>query len=118
MKKLIEQSHIESSLLETYQRALDLNLYILTLWPENHSYIWPSRTSDSFLDLCHRGYYIAQVIFMFYGITLHLDSDKWYVSKAGKQLVSSVLEHMGAEREIPSEWMEIIQWIRQFVDVY
>ncbi|GLA54685.1 hypothetical protein AnigIFM63604_000831 [Aspergillus niger] len=118
LRNEIERGEIESSSRDEFQRVCDINLRILNLWPEHHvTIVWPLWVSKAFLALCRQGNWIAYILLMYYGLTLHLDSHAWFISGAGKQLILDVLSRMGVEGEIPREWAETIRWVRQVVDV-
>ncbi|OJJ94601.1 hypothetical protein ASPACDRAFT_1860814 [Aspergillus aculeatus ATCC 16872] len=118
VRNVIERGDPEPSLRDEYQRACDLNLWILDSWPAHrHGVVWPLWVSKAFLDLCGQGEWTAHILLMFYGLTLHLDSHVWFISGAGKQLISSVLSRMRAESDTPPEWAEMVCWVRRVIDV-
>ncbi|RAK85203.1 hypothetical protein BO79DRAFT_156442 [Aspergillus costaricaensis CBS 115574] len=118
LRNEIERSEIEASSRDECQRVCDINLSILDLWPAHQfTIVWPLWVSKAFLALCRKGDWVAYILLLFYGLTLHLDSHKWYISGAGKQLILNILSRMGDKGDIPLEWAETICWVRQVVDV-
>ena len=74
---------------------------------------FPIHVSDAYLALLQEDDWIARILFLHYGVALHLLSDRWYVGDWGQRLVATVLESV--EGEIPPEWIDVVTWTRQTV---
>ncbi|GMF90134.1 unnamed protein product [Aspergillus oryzae] len=74
----------------------------------------PVRISDAYVDLLKEGDWMARILFLHYGVGMHLLSDRWFVRDWGRRLVSTVLQPL---KEIPPEWKETVAWTRQAVDL-
>ncbi|KAJ5177663.1 uncharacterized protein N7500_000362 [Penicillium coprophilum] len=77
--------------------------------PHGGPLAWPLSISDNFSSLLQRGDWIAQVLFLHYGIAMCLLCHRWYVRDWGCRLVLATLEPLS---KIPQEWEETISWIR------
>ncbi|KAE8389767.1 hypothetical protein BDV23DRAFT_184203 [Aspergillus alliaceus] len=74
----------------------------------------PIRISDAYVGLLKSGDWMARILFLHYGVGMHLLSDRWFVKDWGRRLVSTVLQPL---KEIPAEWIETVAWTRQAVDL-
>ncbi|KAF7591308.1 hypothetical protein BBP40_001684 [Aspergillus hancockii] len=74
----------------------------------------PIRISDAYVNLLEEGDWMARILFLHYGVGMHLLSDRWFVKDWGRRLVSTVLQPV---EEIPAEWEETVAWTRQAVDL-
>ncbi|KAE8146225.1 gamma-glutamyltranspeptidase-domain-containing protein [Aspergillus avenaceus] len=72
----------------------------------------PIRISDNYVELLKEGDWMARVLFLHYGVGMHLLSDRWFVKDWGRRLVSTVLQPL---KEIPSEWAGTVTWTREAV---
>ena len=59
--------------------------------------------------------WIARMLFLHYGVGMHLLSNKWYVGIWGRRLVGTVLQMLEASREVPDEWKGTVGWARRAV---
>jgi gamma-glutamyltranspeptidase/glutathione hydrolase len=59
------------------------------------------------------GDWTARMIFLHYGVGMHLLSNKWYVGIWGRRLVATVLQ---PQEEIPPVWKDTVAWARQAVE--
>ncbi|GIC93437.1 uncharacterized protein Aud_009924 [Aspergillus udagawae] len=101
-----------------YQDTWDFLHDTISLWPlggpRGGIISWPVHIGEDYIALLKQGDWIARILFLHYGVGMHLLSDKWYVSDWGRRLVAAVLEPL---QEIPPIWSETITWIRQAVDL-
>lgn len=74
---------------------------------------FPVHVSDAYLSLLQENDWMARILFLYYGVGLHLHSDRWYVGDWGRRLVAAVLDSMGGD--IALEWVEIVIWTKQAV---
>ncbi|KKK14578.1 hypothetical protein ARAM_006311 [Aspergillus rambellii] len=74
---------------------------------------FPIHISEEFMSLLKKGEWVARILFLYYGVGMHLLSEKWYVGVWGRRLVTAVLENL---EEIPPAWKETVTWARQAVD--
>jgi len=73
----------------------------------------PIHVSDAFLTLLQEDDWMARILFLHYGVGLHLLSYRWYVGDWGRRLVDSIIEPL--ESEIPPEWVNVVMWARMTV---
>lgn len=73
---------------------------------------FPIHISEEFMARLKDGDWTASIIFLHYGVGMHLLSNKWYVGIWGRRLVATVLP---PDEEIPAEWEETVAWARQAV---
>lgn len=101
-----------------YQDTWDFLQDTISLWPlggpRGGIISWPVHIGEDYIALLKQGDWIARILFLHYGVGMHLLSDKWYVSDWGRRLVAAVLQPL---QEIPPIWTETITWIRQAVDL-
>lgn len=53
---------------------------------------------------------MALILFLHYGVGLHLLSERWYVGDWGRRLIMSILESL--ESKIPPEWVNVVLWAK------
>ncbi|EAW11884.1 uncharacterized protein ACLA_006410 [Aspergillus clavatus NRRL 1] len=101
-----------------YQDTWDFLHDAISLWPlggpRGGIISWPIHISAAYIALLQDGDWLARILFLHYGVGMHLLSDKWYVSDWGRRLVAAVLQPLG---EIPPIWADTIAWTRQAVDL-
>ncbi|KAK9545449.1 hypothetical protein V6000_009861 [Aspergillus fumigatus] len=101
-----------------YQETWDFLHDTISLWPlggpRGGIISWPVHIGEDYIALLKQGDWIARILFLHYGVGMHLLSDKWYVSDWGRRLVAAVLQPL---QDIPPIWAETITWIRQAVDL-
>jgi len=74
---------------------------------------FPIHVSDGFLSLLQEDDWMARILFLHYGVGLHLLSDRWYVGDWGRRLVASIIGSL--ESEIPPKWVNVVMWARMTV---
>ncbi|KAL4779043.1 nucleophile aminohydrolase [Aspergillus varians] len=74
---------------------------------------FPIHISEDFMARLKDGDWTARIVFLHYGVGMHLLSDKWYVGIWGRRLVATVLQ---PQEEIPPVWKETVVWARQAVE--
>ena len=74
---------------------------------------FPINISDAYLTMLQEDDWLCRILFLHYGVGLHLLSDRWYVGDWGRRLVGAVLD--SAEDEVPLEWVDVVLWTRQAV---
>lgn len=74
---------------------------------------FPINISEAYVTLLQEDDWLCRILFLHYGVGLHLHSDRWYVGDWGRRLVGAVLE--SAEDEVPLEWVDVVLWTRQAV---
>ena len=99
-----------------YRRACAFLQEATTRWPmgyPNGGFIaWPVNIDETFLSCLKDGHWMARMVFLHYGVGMHLLSENWYVGDWGRRMVAAVLQ--GAE-DIPSTWADTIAWTQQAV---
>ncbi|KAL3463101.1 gamma-glutamyltranspeptidase-domain-containing protein [Aspergillus heterothallicus] len=73
---------------------------------------FPIHISEEFMAQLKEGDWIARMLFLHYGVGMHLLSSKWYVGIWGRRLVATVLQ---PGEEIPAPWEETVRWARRAV---
>ncbi|OOF93841.1 hypothetical protein ASPCADRAFT_150346 [Aspergillus carbonarius ITEM 5010] len=101
----------------TYQGTWGILHEAIKRWPfggPNGGVIaWPINISEDYIALLQSGDWVARVLFLHYGVGLHLLSDKWFVRDWGRRLIETVLQ---AQEDVPSIWAETITWTREAVE--
>lgn len=105
--------------MEVYRSTYKLLLESLDTWPSGQgSLAWPIRVSEDFMTLVKQGEPMALVFILFHGLDLHLSSRKWFARQSGKRLVISVIQTLSSiPHGIPPEFVGLVEWIRQAVEV-
>jgi gamma-glutamyltranspeptidase/glutathione hydrolase len=73
---------------------------------------FPIHISEEFMARLKEGDWTARMLFLHYGVGMHLLSNKWYVGIWGRRLVATVLQ---PGEEIPPSWEETVRWARRAV---
>ncbi|KAJ0418095.1 gamma-glutamyltranspeptidase-domain-containing protein [Aspergillus carlsbadensis] len=73
---------------------------------------FPIHISEEFMERLKEGDWTARMLFLHYGVGMHLLSNKWYVGTWGRRLVATVLQ---PGEEIPAPWEETVRWARRAV---
>ncbi|RAK99649.1 uncharacterized protein BO80DRAFT_456355 [Aspergillus ibericus CBS 121593] len=98
----------------TYQGTWDILHEAIKRWPfggPNGGVIaWPINISEDYIALLQSGDWVARVLFLHYGVGLHLLSDKWFVRDWGRRLIETVLQ---SQEDVPSMWTDTIAWTRE-----
>ncbi|OJI87548.1 hypothetical protein ASPTUDRAFT_137176, partial [Aspergillus tubingensis CBS 134.48] len=98
----------------TYQNTWDILHEAIKRWPfggPNGGIIaWPINISEDYIALLKSGDWVGRVLFLHYGVGLHLLSDKWFVRDWGRRLIETVLQ---LEEDIPPIWTETITWTKE-----
>ncbi|KAL6230095.1 hypothetical protein BDW75DRAFT_234669 [Aspergillus navahoensis] len=106
---------------ETRHKAMYLSTWdtlqeMVKEWPQGRNQggilAFPIHISKEFMARLQEGDWIARIIFLHYGVGMHLLSNKWYVGTWGRRLVATVL---GPEEEIPAVWRDTVLWARRAV---
>ncbi|KAL4869226.1 hypothetical protein BDV12DRAFT_168127 [Aspergillus spectabilis] len=99
-----------------YQTTWDTLQEMIKEWPlgKNRGGIlaFPIYISEDFMSQLKGGDWTARMIFLHYGVGMHLLSNKWYVGLWGRRLVATVLQ---PQEEIPPDWKDTVAWARQAV---
>lgn len=102
----------------TYQNTWDILHEAIKRWPfggPNGGIIaWPINISEDYIALLKSGDWVGRVLFLHYGVGLHLLSDKWFVRDWGRRLIETVLQ---LEEDIPPIWTETITWTKEAVEL-
>ncbi|OJJ66759.1 hypothetical protein ASPBRDRAFT_59549 [Aspergillus brasiliensis CBS 101740] len=100
----------------TYQNTWNILHEAIKRWPfggPNGGIIaWPINISEDYIALLKSGDWVGRVLFLHYGVGLHLLSDKWFVRDWGRRLIETVLQ---SQEDIPSIWTETITWTKEAV---
>lgn len=100
-----------------YQNTWDLLRESVQSWPlagaRGGFIAFPMNVSDAYLTLLQEDDWMARILFLHYGVGLHLLSGRWYVGDWGRRLVAAVVESAG--KDIPPEWIDIVMWTQQAV---
>ncbi|KAL5336041.1 gamma-glutamyltranspeptidase-domain-containing protein [Aspergillus crustosus] len=100
-----------------YQETWDTLQEMIKEWPvgKNRGGIlaFPIYISEEFMSQLKDGDWTARIIFLHYGVGMHLLSDKWYVGTWGRRLVATVFQ---PQEEIPLVWKDTVTWARQAVE--
>jgi gamma-glutamyltranspeptidase/glutathione hydrolase len=73
---------------------------------------FPIHISEEFMARLKEGDWTARMLFLHYGVGMHLLSNKWYVGIWGRRLVATVLQ---PGEKIPPSWEETVRWARRAV---
>ncbi|KAF9883983.1 hypothetical protein FE257_002424 [Aspergillus nanangensis] len=75
---------------------------------------WPLNITEEYIVLLKEGDWVARILFLHYGVGMHLYSHRWFVKDFGRRVVAAVVEPL---EEIPAEWAETIEWTKQAVSL-
>ncbi|GLI75438.1 hypothetical protein PoHVEF18_003692 [Penicillium ochrochloron] len=100
---------------EIYRSTHDLLLKAIEGWPTEDSISWPIEIGDLYVDLLKQGDWMARIMLLFHGLSMHLMSRKWFARGSGRRLVLGILQPL--EGDVPPEWLDLTQWIREAVDI-
>ncbi|KAL4938719.1 hypothetical protein BDV06DRAFT_214883 [Aspergillus oleicola] len=104
-----------------YQSTWDVLTEMIKEWPRGKRQggilAFPVYLSEDFIARLkeEQDDWIARMLFLHYGVGMHLLSNKWYVGIWGRRLVGTVLQMLEASREVPDEWKETVGWARRAV---
>ncbi|KAL3468893.1 hypothetical protein BJX99DRAFT_242537 [Aspergillus californicus] len=100
-----------------YQHTWNTLEEMIREWPrgKNNGGIlaFPIHLSEEIMAQLQDGDWTARMIFLHYGVGMHLLSNKWYVGVWGRRLVATVLQ---PQEGIPAVWEETVQWARRAVE--
>ncbi|KAL2861051.1 uncharacterized protein BJX67DRAFT_386072 [Aspergillus lucknowensis] len=100
----------------TYQSTWETLHEMVKEWPlgkaQGGILAFPIHISEEFMARLKDGDWMARIIFLHYGVGMHLLSNKWYVGVWGRRLVATVLP---PREEIPPVWEETVKWARRAV---
>lgn len=85
-------------------------------WPQGKSkggiIAFPIHVTEEFMSCVKDRDWTARILFLHYGVAMHLLSNKWYVGVWGRRMVTTVIP---LEEEIPEVWRETVFWAREAV---
>ncbi|KAJ5296714.1 uncharacterized protein N7443_007607 [Penicillium atrosanguineum] len=109
---VIDQSHPPQR--DICQKTYELLVEVFDRWPAGNGNLgWPLEVSDAFIEMVRQGDWLARILLMFHGLAMHLSSRKWFAHGSGRRLILGTLRHV---EDIPPEWVDLVQWIRQAVE--
>jgi len=82
--------------------------------PANDIFCWPLRTTKDAIELVESGDPLACLIVIHWGVMMDLIADRWFVKDAGKRTVKALLPFL---RDLPPEWIEIVEWAKIAVGI-
>ncbi|KAL4979621.1 nucleophile aminohydrolase [Aspergillus desertorum] len=106
---------------ETPHKAMYLSTWdtlqeMVKEWPRGKNQggilAFPIHISKEFMVRLQEGDWMARILFLHYGVGMHLLSNKWYVGTWGRRLVATVL---GPQEVIPAVWRGAVLWARRAV---
>ncbi|KAL2809642.1 nucleophile aminohydrolase [Aspergillus granulosus] len=99
-----------------YQSAWETLHEMIKEWPRGKArggiLAFPIYISEDFMARLKDGDWTARILFLHYGVGMHLLSNKWYVGIWGRRLVATVFQ---PGEEIPAPWEETVRWARRAV---
>ncbi|KAI9374326.1 hypothetical protein BJX61DRAFT_498713 [Aspergillus egyptiacus] len=99
-----------------YQKTWETLQEMIREWPRGKNQggilAFPIHISEEFMSRLKDGDWMARMIFLHYGVGMHLLSNKWYVGIWGRRLVATVVQ---PHEEIPPIWEETVAWARRAV---
>ncbi|KAL4923196.1 uncharacterized protein BDV17DRAFT_296592 [Aspergillus undulatus] len=118
LRTTIDTVESDSPHQEIYRRTWDVLTEMINEWPRGKKkggiLAFPIHLSEEFMARLKEGDWTARIIFLHYGLGMHLLSNKWYVGIWGRRLVGSVLSAQ-EEAEVPEVWKETVAWAREAV---
>jgi hypothetical protein len=72
---------------------------------------FPIQVDSTILSLSEGGDTMARILFIHYGVVLHLGSDRWFVGNSGKRLVMDIAPLIEGD----GEWEHVLRWAKMSV---
>ncbi|CZR67151.1 uncharacterized protein PAC_17050 [Phialocephala subalpina] len=117
---------------ETYQASCQYLQEAMRTFPSHHYFgsvlTWTLRIHPTFVELLEEKDTVACLIFVHWGVALHLIRDEWFARDAGAQIVRALLPSLdaalGENQEMidpamddgQREFARVIEWARQAVE--
>jgi hypothetical protein len=84
------------------------------IWDQRGILEYPLRSDFSIFTLLEQEDPMAKLIFVHYGVALHLLTDRWFAKDAGKRLVRDLLRSFGTADQ---QWVDAIEWAKKSVGI-
>ncbi|OJJ45722.1 hypothetical protein ASPZODRAFT_17167 [Penicilliopsis zonata CBS 506.65] len=88
-------------------------------WPmqDTHGGVisWPAQLTEEFVSLAKNGDSLARMVLLFYGLSMHLFSNRWFAQGTGSRLILGLCPMFNSDDEYP-ELADIAAWARKMID--